>query len=317
MLKSMLRFLSLAVLFGLVTAHAAAQSEDIVPYDNHDNHDNQLDPVALLTSYYNAINQRDYARAYGYWELAPDSQTLAQFEADFAHIERVEVVAGLPVIVEGAAGSLYASIRAMLFVESDDEGTPPHYIAGFTARQSRVARENASAPDPAWYLYRANIDSVSITSLDLTNQVCQPGPGFAESQLTPEFLISAYYNAIQDGAYARAYGYWSTPPNGQTLEDFAAGFAEVDEIKVFVRLASLREAAAGTRYARVPVLLDVTQKTGNLQRFVGCFVTKRAHVPVGNETAPDPNWYIHDANLQQAMTPDSGLNTLLTACAPE
>ncbi len=292
-------------------AQAAVQSEDAVPYAS------QSDPIALLTSYYNAINLQDYARAYAYWRNPPYEQTFEQFAAGFASTEHVEVVARLPVIVGATAGSLYASIPVMLFVEASDNATPPHYIACFTAWKSNVASGNANQPDPNWYLHSAEVYSVAITNLELVDNVCAPGAGFAPSQLSPEFALVSYYAMIQGGEYARAYAYWETPPNGQSLEDFASGFANVAAVKLYVRLAGLVEGAAGSSYATVPALLNVTRISGDPQWFTGCFVLRRANVPVGDATAPDPNWYLYDAELEEMFAADFALRTLLTACALE
>ena len=73
-------------------------------------------------------------------------------------------------------------------------------------------------------------------------------------------------------------------------------------------------AAAGSTYADAPLLITATDQ-GQPQLFVGCMVTRKSNVPVGNATEPDPNWYLYSADIQPVGTLDGGLLQLWTVCA--
>ena len=64
--------------------------------------DNRSDAVSLLQSYFNAIDRREYARAYGYWEAGSQVGAFPQFEAGFATTQAVVLTTGQ---VGGDAGA--------------------------------------------------------------------------------------------------------------------------------------------------------------------------------------------------------------------
>ena len=83
----------------------------------------------------------------------------------------------------------------------------------------------------------------------------------------PVHLVASYYNAIALGDYARAYGYWreGNVPRGATLAQFAAGFADVQTVRVLTRLPVRGGAAAGTAHVDVPVVVLTTLRSGGSQ----------------------------------------------------
>ena len=87
----------------LITAPALAQTGP---------RDDRNDPVAALASYYDAINSKDYRRAYGYWESPASSYD--EFVKGFADTDRVRLLVEPPARVEGAAGSLYTELTTVV-----------------------------------------------------------------------------------------------------------------------------------------------------------------------------------------------------------
>src|SRR5215510_12867714 len=74
--------------------------------------DDRSDPVTTLASYYNAINSRDFRRAYRFWESPP--QSYEQFERGFADTDRVRLLIEPSPRIEGAAGSSFAEISTII-----------------------------------------------------------------------------------------------------------------------------------------------------------------------------------------------------------
>jgi heat shock protein HslJ len=108
---------------------------------------NRSDPVASLTSYYSAINSRDYRRAYSFWESPPSS--FEQFARGFADTDRVRLLVELPARSEGAAGSVHAEIPAIVI--STTRGGNERVFAGcYVMRRSNVQ-------DRGWLIYRADV----------------------------------------------------------------------------------------------------------------------------------------------------------------
>lgn len=125
-----------------------------------------------------------------------------------------------------------------------------------------------------------------------------------DSLIDPLGVIASYYNAISYGEYTRAYNYWESPPNGQSLAQFSAGFAQTDYAAAIVRLPYLQEGAAGSIYVNLATLVMARTTNNTQQFFAGCFTLRKSNVPVGDATEPDPNWHIYDADLQPIASAD-------------
>lgn len=113
--------------------------------------DDRNDPVATLSSFYNAINSKDYRRAFGYWESPPSS--FEQFARGFADTDRVRLLVEPPARLDGAAGSLYAEI-ATVVVATTRSGGERIFAGCYVMRKSNVR-------DNGWHIYRANITTVT------------------------------------------------------------------------------------------------------------------------------------------------------------
>ncbi|APG82959.1 hypothetical protein SAMCCGM7_Ch0163 [Sinorhizobium americanum CCGM7] len=88
----------------LAALSAEVRAQDSVPYV-----DDRSDGATLVRSLYNAINRKEYARAYGYFG---DSKPVGEFKAfadGYAKTESVEIRIG-EVTTEGAAGSIYSAV---------------------------------------------------------------------------------------------------------------------------------------------------------------------------------------------------------------
>jgi hypothetical protein len=68
--------------------------------------DDRSDPVAVLRSFYNALNRREYIRAYSYWNEPSLMTPLADFVAQYEAIQSVTLATGT-VQGETEAGQRY------------------------------------------------------------------------------------------------------------------------------------------------------------------------------------------------------------------
>lgn len=80
--------------------------------------DDRSDPVQVLKSYYNAINLKQYVRAYYYWRQIGTSATsqppaYPRFEAGYKDTASVQLTTG-KVTDDGAAGSIYYRVPVSL-----------------------------------------------------------------------------------------------------------------------------------------------------------------------------------------------------------
>jgi hypothetical protein len=133
-------------------------------------YDNQTSPMSLLASYYNAINLKEYARAWEYWENPPDP-SYEDFVAGFVATESVMLVINPPTSTEGAAGSVYVAIPALMSAVHTD-GSRYNFVGCFTIRRSNLG---CPGVEQIWSLFDAKVqrspdNTTDVTILDL---VCE------------------------------------------------------------------------------------------------------------------------------------------------
>ena len=114
----------IAVAFIALTLPALAQDE--TPYL-----DDRSTPEAVISSYYNAINRAEYARAYSYFRTGagPDYDSWETGYSDTAHVE----VSFGQSASEGAAGSIYWTLPVKLDVTAT-EGQHSFFAGCYTLR---------------------------------------------------------------------------------------------------------------------------------------------------------------------------------------
>lgn len=122
-------------------------------------------PLAALASYYEAINARDYRRAYSFWDSPTTS--FERFASGFADTDRVRVLVEPSTRVEGAAGSAYANISTVV-VATTRAGAERVFAGCYVMRRSNVQ-------DRGWKIYRADVSQVpSSTRLSrMLSQACR------------------------------------------------------------------------------------------------------------------------------------------------
>src|ERR1041385_225175 len=131
---------------GLLIAVLVLMSSAVVGQTGADRND----PLATLASYYDAINARDYRRAFGVWDSPPSSYE--QFARGFADTDRVRLLVDPSTNVEGAAGSVYASIPAIV-IATTRSGNERLFAGCYVMRRSNVQ-------DRGWHIYRGNLSPV-------------------------------------------------------------------------------------------------------------------------------------------------------------
>jgi heat shock protein HslJ len=129
------------------------------------------DPLSALNSYYEAINSKDYRRAFQYWESP--TQSYDQFVRGFSDTEKVQLLVDPGPRIEGAAGSAYASLATVVISRKARRGD--RLFAGcYVLRKSNVQNDERQAPT-TWHIYRATLSplpsSAKISSL--LSQLCR------------------------------------------------------------------------------------------------------------------------------------------------
>ena len=116
--------------------------------------------LAVIRTYYAAINALDYPRAYGLWSDGgrASGQSPEQFAAGFGETSVVMVDIGIPGPVEGAAGSRFIEIPVSLRAQQSD-GSSRRFEGRYVLRRAMV--DGASDGQRSWRIASADLREVA------------------------------------------------------------------------------------------------------------------------------------------------------------
>lgn len=117
-----------AFAIGLTLAPSLAAAEDAYL-------DNRSDAASLVKSLYNAVNRKEYARAWDYFGDQKPQKTYEKFVEGYATTDRVDVATGA-VSEEGAAGSIFYQVPVAIRA-TDTSGNAKTFAGCYTARLSQ------------------------------------------------------------------------------------------------------------------------------------------------------------------------------------
>jgi hypothetical protein len=114
------------------------------------------DPAQVIRLYYDAINRRDFRRAFLLWGDSgrASGKTLEQFEAGFAATDSSRVTIGDAGRVEGAAGSRYVEIPVTIRAWQHN-GATRQFTGSYVVRRAVV--DGATDAQRQWHLNSADI----------------------------------------------------------------------------------------------------------------------------------------------------------------
>jgi hypothetical protein len=114
--------------------------------------------------------------------------------------------------------------------------------------------------------------------------------------------LRAYYVAINQREYARAYNAWGPdgPPGHPGLGAFARGFTGTVGVSLKTGDPGRIEGAAGSRYIRVPVVVNAIHSDKRVVRYVGSYTLRRSVVT--GATQAEQRWHLYSAKLRRDTT---------------
>lgn len=125
----------------------------------------------------------------------------------------------------------------------------------------------------------------------------------------PDKLMHLFYQSINNKTFEQAYNYWDTPTTSlPAYNDWVNGYANTSAVSLVTGPFQVG-AAAGNRYAWVPVVINSTQTDGSHQVFYGCYLTHKVAIE------PDTVWGISQAKIQQDNSGASTQTLLNNAAA--
>jgi hypothetical protein len=271
--------------------------------------------VRLLASYINAVNRKEYQRAWEHWE-DPPNPSYEDFVQGYADTVYVFLAVSPPTFIEGAAGSRFAGVPTLL-VATHTDGSQHTFVGCYVTRRFASGSEGGPIAED-WSLYSATVSPAPSNAADggLLGQACnlgQPEPLYEDRQ-DPVRLLASYFVAINRQEYRRAWEYWENPPN-PSYEDFVEGYNETESVLLVVHPPVRQEGAAGSVYAEIPTLLVATHRDGSQHNFVGCYVARRVNPDIPG--AVDKGWSIYTAAVNAPPGNSAHATVLARLCGTE
>ncbi len=117
----------------------------------------QLDPLQTVASYFTALATGQVATTY--WEDPTNDVVYQTYGKELTHQVSLDLYVNPVIDEEGAAGSAYAMIPALVVLNTPDNSHM--YLTGcYTLRKSNVPVGDATEPDPNWHFYNATLDEL-------------------------------------------------------------------------------------------------------------------------------------------------------------
>jgi len=250
--------------------------------------DDRSNPERLVASLINAINRREYPRAYGYWQNTDQLAPFDQYAQGYAKTDSVTLKTG-PVRGSAGAGQFYYTIPAILAAKMAD-GSTQTFVACYQIHLSNPGMQ-VTPPFSPMAIQKAYTEKVSNNSATATllSQICQKG-SFPDDPLSPAgpsnapdsqrytddrssavAVLRSLVNAINRKEYSRAYSYWEPGSVVAPFSDFQNGYVKTASVAVTTG-AVQSDAGAGQLYYNAPVTLKAKMSDGSTQTFVGCYV---------------------------------------------
>jgi Protein of unknown function (DUF1176) len=131
-------------------------------------------------------------------------------------------------------------------------------------------------------------------------------PAYSDDRSDAGALVRSFYNAVNRHEFARAFGYFGTPP--KDFEAFVKGYDDTAYVDVFTGRVN-SEGAAGSTYSQVAVAIRATNQGGDTKVFAGCYTVKAVNAQI--QEPPFRALLIEKASLKPAD------DVALSGAAPE
>lgn len=300
--------------------------------------DDRSTPSGLMQSYFNAINRKEYLRAYSYWnDPAGVYGPFDQFQASYEDTLSVELTLG-QVGGDAGAGQFYYSVPALLAAQ-DTGGETHTYAACYILRLSNPGAQ-AAPPFTPLGIERAKTELVGdLASASVALAKVCSGPDFPPSNPIPPppvtdpgdisagnyldnrsgpvEVLRSYFNAINRKEFSRAYSYWEETGAGAEVgpfEQFERGYANTESVQLTTGEV-VSEAGAGQFYYAVPTVLKTQTTGGETQIFAGCYYFHLANPAIQAEPPFRP-LAIRSAEVEQVAYEADPASLLNQDCAP-
>lgn len=178
-----LRFIlpTLALLPCLSVTQAFGQEE---PYL-----DDRSSAAAIVNSFYNAVNRKEYARAWDYFGDQKPSKDIGTFAKGYENTTQVDVATG-NVATEGAAGSTFYYVPVAI-QSTDKDGNEQVFAGCYTARLVNPAVQ-AEPPFRPLHIEKGSLKPSDLSYQDAVPESCPDAPAPEATDMIPSQAKAAF-----------------------------------------------------------------------------------------------------------------------------
>lgn len=250
--------------------------------------DDRSTPQALMQSWANSINRREFLRTYSYWERsAPLLKPFPQFAAGYAQTASVQLLLGT-ITSDHGAGQTYYSVPVTL-IATTIQGARQTFVGCYILHLANPSVQGMLPFQPlaiqsARVFTVANFTNTAWLMANACQIVGQPLPPapppypadisaarYLDDRSDAVQVLRSLFNAVNRKEYLRAYSYWEPgAAELKSLDQFAQGYANTKSVQLIAG-SPLTDAGAGQFYFKVPVTLFAQTGDGATQTFVGCY----------------------------------------------
>lgn len=282
--------------------------------------DDRSNAIQVLRSFYNAINRKEYVRAYSYYAAnTTNFPAYQQFADGYKDTATVELFVG-SLTGDVGAGSVNYSVPFSLkstnntgaiqvfagcydvHGASDPKiiGAPPFGPLNIDSAKVQAVQAGGNVADVMAKSCPSTdkLPTDPITSVPNDDSAVD-AKYFLDDRSTPASIIRSFYNAINRKEYVRAYSYFvtknaTTPP--PAYDQFAAGYKNTATVQLATGTITSGAGAGQVNYG-VPVKLTVKNADGSTQTFSGNYELHKAQ-PANFGTPPFEPLGISGANIK-------------------
>ncbi len=257
--------------------------------------DDRSTATGLVASLFNAINRKEYVRAYSYWSTNGGSGGVApfdQFQQGYADTQAIQVELG-PVGQDEGAGQRYFSVSVLLKATQTD-GTTHTYTACYNIHLGSPDNQTAPPFNPMQITDgKASVAASNTSDATLLAHACDgsgkatqplsPAPvtntkditsaNYLDDRSGPVEVLSSMFNAINLRQYARAYSYWENAGSSSPVppfDQFQQGYANTASV-LLTTGTPVSSLGAGQIYYSLPAVIVAKTTSGATQTFSGCY----------------------------------------------
>lgn len=254
--------------------------------------DDRSTATGLIQSYFNAINLKQYLRAYSYWESNSQVGPFDKFQQGYQDTASVQITLGA-ISGDRGAGQYYYTVPVALVAQTtggktqtfaacytlhlgspEIQAAPPFHPLAIATGVAKAATNGTKPKDLLAHACDGVPQGAPIVPAPKTNTQDITSANYLDDRSGPVEVLSSLFNAINRKEYVRAYSYWEnagTSKNVPPFVQFQQGYAATASVQLTTGPVS-SNAGAGQIYYTIPAVLIAQTTGGATQIFSACYI---------------------------------------------